>query len=389
MIDATGERYVPDQMDGLIENEHLHRYSFALKICKDLIVVDVASGEGYGSHLLSQVSRQVIGVDVDFKSTRHARAKYVGARNNLSFLTASADRLPIADHSVNLVVSFETIEHIQDQRGMIQECKRILKNDGALLISTPNKLFYSTGPSYANAYHINELERDEFCDLLGGYFRNVEMYNQAIICPSMIRPERIIGGSKLEIEAGEANSVFPFDSAQFNATYYLAVCSNGPDPMPLIKQSLLINKKWIDMHSTMIELSRLRNLTEASDFYKPVEMVISSLESVIDSLGFSGGISADLFRGSLEIKGDKDWTGWAVRSDSMTPADIVVVSDGFTALKIRPCLCRPDVSKYLDSLGAWMSGFALPYEYASRLNRKNLRAAACVDGYGVGDIVIF
>src|ERR1700749_2199561 len=107
-MEFTGERFIPF-MQGEIKYEHLHRYALSLEYAADKSVLDVASGEGYGAALLARVARSVTGVDLDQTSIRHARHKYYFS--NLNFLVGSCHELPLPDASVDLVTSFETIEH--------------------------------------------------------------------------------------------------------------------------------------------------------------------------------------------------------------------------------------------------------------------------------------
>src|SRR5579875_3420431 len=107
----TGERYIPGVL-GPIQVEHFHRYLFAMRFVQELDVIDVASGEGYGSALLAQSARSVIGVDCDAGIVEHANRQY-GSRS-LSFISGDAVRLPCSSASADVVVSFETIEHLED-----------------------------------------------------------------------------------------------------------------------------------------------------------------------------------------------------------------------------------------------------------------------------------
>ena len=54
-MEFTGERYVPSQ-EGQIKYEHLHRYVLALNWVKGRSVLDMASGEGYGSAILAMAA---------------------------------------------------------------------------------------------------------------------------------------------------------------------------------------------------------------------------------------------------------------------------------------------------------------------------------------------
>ena len=136
-MNFTGERYVPSEK-GQIEAEHLHRYYAARQLAKGRVVLDIASGEGYGSALIAEVAESVTGVDIDKEVVKHANNKY--RRKNLEFRQGSCENIPIADAVIDLVISFETIEHHDQHNEMMQEIVRVLKPNGVLLISSPNKL---------------------------------------------------------------------------------------------------------------------------------------------------------------------------------------------------------------------------------------------------------
>ena len=131
-IEFTGERFVPG-VPGEIAHEHWHRYAFARRFVAGRRTLDVACGEGYGSALLAGVAASVVGVDVAADVVAHASRRYRD-RANLRFEAGSAAKLPLADGSVDAVVSFETIEHLprEDQPRMIAEIARVLTDDGML-----------------------------------------------------------------------------------------------------------------------------------------------------------------------------------------------------------------------------------------------------------------
>ena len=107
----TGERM--SEGHGLeTEVEHFHRYYVARSLATGLDVLDIASGEGYGSAMLAQVARSVVGIDIDPEAVAHAQRTY--ARDNLGFREGSATAIPLADASIDLLVSFETLEHFTD-----------------------------------------------------------------------------------------------------------------------------------------------------------------------------------------------------------------------------------------------------------------------------------
>src|SRR6478609_650086 len=106
----TGERFVTEiGGDGRIEIEHLHRYFLAREFCRAKQVLDIASGEGYGSALLAQTAERVIGIELDPQTVKHASSSY--QRSNLRYIQGDAVCLPLGARSVDVVVSFETFEH--------------------------------------------------------------------------------------------------------------------------------------------------------------------------------------------------------------------------------------------------------------------------------------
>jgi cyclopropane fatty-acyl-phospholipid synthase-like methyltransferase len=78
----TGERFVPE-VHGNIELEHRHRYLQACSIAQGKVVLDIASGEGYGSAMLAEHAYQVIGVDISELAVAHAQQRY--QRDNLEY----------------------------------------------------------------------------------------------------------------------------------------------------------------------------------------------------------------------------------------------------------------------------------------------------------------
>ena len=179
----TGERYVPE-LGGQIALEHLHRYAFACGLAVGQDVLDIACGEGYGSALLAASARRVVGVDIAADAVQHAAARY--GRPNLRFLTGSCHQIPVDAASIDLVVSFETIEHVDRHDAMLGEIKRVLRPGGRLLISSPEKSQYSDAVNQSNPFHVKELYNDEFRALLGAHFRHVAVGGQRIVFGSAI-----------------------------------------------------------------------------------------------------------------------------------------------------------------------------------------------------------
>jgi SAM-dependent methyltransferase len=222
-LNLTGERLLTTVL-GESATEHLHRYAIAMRYCGDKEVLDIACGEGYGSALLATVATRVTGVDLDEAAVAHAARKY--KRPALEFLQGSCDTIPLRDASVDVVVSFETIEHHDRHAEMISELRRVLRPGGLLLISTPDRVNYTEKPGYHNPFHVKELDRTEFRQLLGASFRNVEIAYQRITHGSLITPEDN-GAAGFDLMRGTFDHVAPMT---VEPVYLVAMASEGPLP---------------------------------------------------------------------------------------------------------------------------------------------------------------
>lgn len=202
------ERLLPEEArDQLIYDEHLVRYELARKLAAGKAVLDVASGEGYGTAILAKVAAKTTGVDLSIEAVAKAKAKYAHIAN-LEFIADSAESLnKIPSASIDLAVSFETIEHLPDYQSYLAALSRVLKPGGLALISTPNKeLFHEENP-----YHIKEFSKKEFADALRPYFRFVKIYEQANGLASLIKTE------------GQASQIIVSSGGE--AQYFIALCS--------------------------------------------------------------------------------------------------------------------------------------------------------------------
>ena len=181
----TGERFTPECIRE-IAYEHWHRYAWAMPLVEGVDVLDVACGEGYGSYLLSQVARSVIGVDKDRATIGHASERYQA--DQLKFIEADALSIPLEDHCVDRVVCFETIEHLEDHHGLMKEIKRVLRPNGLLILSSPNKASYSDAIEHTNPFHLKELYREELESLLSHYFNHYTLWAQKLAFASVVWP---------------------------------------------------------------------------------------------------------------------------------------------------------------------------------------------------------
>lgn len=225
----TGERFTPETA-GEIWYEHWHRYCAVLPLARGKRVLDAACGEGYGSALLADVAAQVTGVDLAEQAVAHAGARYQG-KGNLRFVQGSVTKLPLPDASVDLVVSFETIEHLHEQEAMLAEFRRVLTPQGLLAISSPNKPVYSDERNYHNEFHVRELTREELAVLLASGFPKQRWHGQRLQFHSVIWPETpdkpATALETLSVREGQAGT-----AVQVPPMYFLVVCGGVEATLP-------------------------------------------------------------------------------------------------------------------------------------------------------------
>lgn len=168
-MEFTGERVVLENVPRRVANDHIERYRFAGRAAVGADVVDVASGSGYGAEVLLDCGvRSYRGFDVDASAVESAVRTYSHAR--ASFAVAEARSLPLEDHSVGVLTSFETIEHTYDGAAVLSEFRRVLARRGTLFLSTPNRRIVSPGKSVHekpnNRFHRIEYTASEVRALL-------------------------------------------------------------------------------------------------------------------------------------------------------------------------------------------------------------------------------
>jgi ubiquinone/menaquinone biosynthesis C-methylase UbiE len=167
------ERMLPEDAHARVFWEHIERYRFARDFVRGKRVLDVACGEGYGAAALMKAGAvSVVGVDSAPDICEHARCRY-----QLDIRSGDAQAIPLEDRSIDLVVSFETIEHVSVPSIFLGECARVLIPQGKLIISTPNRPVYSSH-GCQNPFHHLEFNAVEFLELLHTRFRSVKLYTQ-------------------------------------------------------------------------------------------------------------------------------------------------------------------------------------------------------------------
>lgn len=170
--------------------EHQARFNFAAQFVVNKVVVDCACGQGIGAKMFADAqAKHVFAYDIDEKSITKAASNYHSA--NLSFHCASAYSLPLSEDYVDVFISLETIEHLEDDTRFLSEVTRTLKPDGLFICSTPNRIVTNPGITLSekpwNSFHIREYAIDEFVALLSKHFSTIQLYGQNIVGPCTIK----------------------------------------------------------------------------------------------------------------------------------------------------------------------------------------------------------
>ncbi len=178
-MDHTGERFIPGADSGLMEAEHVQRYVFAGGYVKGMSVLDIACGAGYGSSLLFDAgAADVTGVDISAEAIQFAHSHY--GRDKIEFIARNAEQFRNGRYDV--IVSFETLEHLEKRQQFLENLRSMMKDRGALIISTPNKTITSPmkDPSeIRNVYHKYEyVEKDFIAALQNAGFKTIQKFGQ-------------------------------------------------------------------------------------------------------------------------------------------------------------------------------------------------------------------
>jgi glycosyltransferase involved in cell wall biosynthesis/SAM-dependent methyltransferase/regulator of replication initiation timing len=247
MLEWTGERYLPFIEPSIcgaqIHYEHLHRYAFVAQYVKGKKVLDLASGEGYGTYILSKTADYVVGVEIDHQAVTHASNTYI--KENIEFKEGSILNIPITGEKIfDVIVCFEAIEHIEDHATLFIEIKRLLKENGILIISTPNKKLYTDDAGYNNPFHVKELYYSEFSTILKKNFSHIYVFGQRVFSGSSIYPASMKAtNSSSEFVISLEDSRFSFDKDDEKVPiYFIAIASNEKLNPKNIQRSYLVDK---------------------------------------------------------------------------------------------------------------------------------------------------
>ena len=396
MIEFTGERVVPGQVDVDLWNEHLARYTFAARLAAGKKVLDAGCGTGYGSAVLAQRAASVTGLDIAPEAIAYARENY-GASGAL-FVEGSCLAMPLPEAAFDLVVSFEVIEHLADWKAFLGECKRVLAPGGVLLLSTPNREYYlearrRSGP---NPFHTHEFDYDELSSVLAALFSQVHVYVQNHVDGIALQPISVNGAGQPELlQAGP-----PAEPRV--AHFFLAVCSSSLDPAPpaliyipstanvLHERELHINKLEVDVEGLreekqrMVEMFRVQEtaLEEANHWSRDLDAKLGQANERIMQLQaelqqMATGYQAQI--ATLDTE-NRTKTEWALQLDKRLAAANERILELQSELEARDRLAR-DLDQQIASTSARITGLQSELEqlaatYGAKLSLLETEACA-------------
>lgn len=177
----TGERLIPNESSSREEYlafvRHLTAYEFALQqISHEHVVLDLGCRVGYGTHFLSHRVKRIMGIDVEPEAILHASRTYDSP--NCTFMVYDGHTIPFDDTTLDMVVSFQVIEHIENDAHYVSEVYRVLKPGGTFIATTPDRSYrLNPGQKPWNRYHVREYASEDLHQVVSSVFPHVQMFH--------------------------------------------------------------------------------------------------------------------------------------------------------------------------------------------------------------------
>lgn len=164
------ERATDGRLGGILL-DHQERYKWANFYCGGKVVLDLGCGTGYGATFI-QSCKAYVGVDIDAESIEWANKHYGDSLH--TFKVGSATKIPLRSNSVDQVLCFEVLEHIEDKEAVVSEMARVLKKGGNFIVSTPQK-----GAAPGTPWDRHMVTLDELLELFADRkWKNLDLFYQ-------------------------------------------------------------------------------------------------------------------------------------------------------------------------------------------------------------------
>ncbi|MCX7861686.1 MAG: class I SAM-dependent methyltransferase [Bacteroidales bacterium] len=266
-MDHKGER-VDIKIIDIVTFEHINRYLFAENFVSNKVVLDIACGTGYGSYFLSNKAKYVYAIDINAEVIETNKKKYI--KDNLEFVSANAESIPLQDKSIDVVISYETIEHLNNPQSFLSEVKRVLKDSGLLVISTPNKKMSEIN-NIQNPFHVKEFYREEFCNLISSYFKFQQLLYQ-------------FSNVNLIMPAEKENLSFKITDVNIDKILKEEVIK--PNPFEVVEDYFIIVASDIDLQQLNTQYSLNMNLCIKYHLLQKDELINRIYKSYNYKIGF-------------------------------------------------------------------------------------------------------
>lgn len=291
------ERMNTENINDILRSEHEDRYRF---ICDTLYgnVLDLACGIGYGAEILSKNSKiqSYLGVDISSEAIEYANHTY--KTNIASFLNASALTIDLTNKSFDFIISFETLEHINEYQEVLNNFSKWLKDDGILIGSVPEANWESScDNTYGkNPYHVVQFDIDKIEESLKLNFKNIILFTNELAIGSLFRKINFTGNDKINLSHSHFfnkinGSLFFIASNReinFNENiFYPSMCLVEYDKLKVLPQSILVKERddYIKKLKNLIEEYKKASsiqtyMIDERDLYiKKLEQIINEIKS--------------------------------------------------------------------------------------------------------------
>ena len=186
-MDLARRREQPVPVRSEAAYDRLTRYGFARRYVGGKIVADIGWKEvGYGAHLLAETAESVVGL-VDLPEAA-ALASAVCSAPNVSCRRVDLTELPYSEGYFDVVVAFGVVENLEHPEDLVREVKRVLRQDGVLVISAPDQQTDANERNRRGIAGRHQMYVPEFRELLERHFEHVHIYRQGAVAGGFVFP---------------------------------------------------------------------------------------------------------------------------------------------------------------------------------------------------------
>jgi SAM-dependent methyltransferase len=252
--DVPGRFSATSELTGdVAEVEHLARYAWAASLVAGKRTLDAGCGWAYGTAMFADAGASAaVGLDLA-PTVIEVAQKEIGDRVELH--VGDVVSMPFEDASFDVVVCFEVIEHLEDRAAAVRELARVLRPDGLLVISSPNRDTSVPG----NPYHVHEYTPDELRNELAAVFGSVRLHRQHDWVVSAV----------MDDETASRGGLSPVDGltlhkgvthAPGEELYTIALATNGALPAVggphAAATSTVELRRWLELYAGQDEVVR-------------------------------------------------------------------------------------------------------------------------------------